>query len=321
MALTTTAPTTELKHAKHIRFVQLYTSRSYDDQRPKLVAPSKAMTDRLFTKRDEFIEDLDDDDPVLKDEETKDVRKHILSPRLVDAITFTSQVVWANCQKQEGLLGRSDVRLQTAVGMPIAEDGRGHMCVLVMFSPDNIYSNDDAMEYLQFVRQTAMSASIPCLMPPIQQSYETGGHHHKHLPISCVDNSQQQPENFGEGVVARFVSFRQSADEIVFQAQGGIDDFMPEIHVVCLCAILTLFCTRPLCFTFSDFLDFRDCFLDRYMTYGMLRRIASESQCFHRTRKLVLETKRRDPNLRSRKRAQMRLLMKHLMVFGQQSCS
>jgi hypothetical protein len=83
---------------------------------------------------------------------------------------ISSQVVWTNCQKREGLLGRSDMRLQTAVGMPITEDGLGHMCVLIMFSPDYIHSTDDAMEYLRFIRKTAMSSSIPSLMPAISSS-------------------------------------------------------------------------------------------------------------------------------------------------------
>lgn len=219
-ALTTA---TELKHAKHIRFIQLYTSRSYDDKRSKLVAPSQSVTDKFFRKKDGFIEVLEDEDPVLKCEEAQDVEKHLISPRLVDVITDTSQVVWANCQKQEGLLGRSDMRLQTAVGMPIMEDGDGHMCVLVMFSPDNIHSTDDAMEYLQFIRKTAMSASIPSLMPAIRLSWrESAGLNKKFPPISLSNNSQ--PQNFGEGVVARFVSFKHREEDMVRDVRDAPKD-------------------------------------------------------------------------------------------------
>lgn len=94
-----------------------------------------------------------------------ELEKHKLSPQLVDAISKSAQVVWANCQNQEGLIGRSDMRLQTAVGMPVAVDAEGNMCVVVMFSPENLESTDEAMEYLQFISRSATSSSIPCLLP------------------------------------------------------------------------------------------------------------------------------------------------------------
>lgn len=94
-----------------------------------------------------------------------DFKKHVLSPQLVNAISNTSQVLWANSQTHEGLLGRSDLPLQTAVGMPVAVDGNGNMCVVVMFSPENLQNTDDAMEYLQFISKAATSSSIPCLFP------------------------------------------------------------------------------------------------------------------------------------------------------------
>jgi len=94
-----------------------------------------------------------------------DLDKHVLSPLLVDAISKTAQVVWAHTKEQEGLLGRSDIRLQTAVGMPVAVDSSGNMCVVVMFSPNSISSTDDAMEYLQSISRSATSTSIPSLLP------------------------------------------------------------------------------------------------------------------------------------------------------------
>jgi len=70
--------------------------------------------------------------------EAHDVSKHVLSPQLVDAISQSTQVVWANCDSKNGLLGRSDVKLHTAVGLPVAVDSEGNMCVVVMFSPKSI---------------------------------------------------------------------------------------------------------------------------------------------------------------------------------------
>jgi hypothetical protein len=94
-----------------------------------------------------------------------EIQKHVLSPNLVNAIANTAQVVWANCQEREGLLGRSDMRLQTAVGMPVAMDTEGNMCIVVMFSPNNVQSNTDAVEYLKCLSEGATSTSIPCLLP------------------------------------------------------------------------------------------------------------------------------------------------------------
>ena len=136
------------------RFVQLYTSKSYADKRAQLVSPER--------KYDGTTESaLATSEPCTASE----LEKHKLSPQLVDAISKSAQVVWANCQKQEGLLGRSDMRLQTAVGMPVAVDAEGNMCVVVMFSPENLESSDEAMEYLQFISKSATSSSIPCLLP------------------------------------------------------------------------------------------------------------------------------------------------------------
>jgi hypothetical protein len=98
-----------------------------------------------------------------KDEESTEpnsevaIQKHVLSPQLVNAISNTAPVLWANSQQTGGLLGKSDVRLQTAVGMPVAVDGNGNMCVVVMFSPNHIKNTDDAMEYLQFISKSATS--------------------------------------------------------------------------------------------------------------------------------------------------------------------
>jgi hypothetical protein len=137
-----------------------------------------------------------------------DLEKHKLSPRLVNAISKTAQVVWANTLKHEGLTGRSDIPLHTAVGMPVAIDADGNMCVVVMFSPNNIQSTDAAMEYLQLISRSATSSSIPCLMPAFDstddiQHVQTSG-----TSISSI-HGHIMPEvasSFGEGVTARFVS-------------------------------------------------------------------------------------------------------------------
>lgn len=56
------------------------------------------------------------------------------------------------------------MKLQTAVGMPVAMDAEGNMCVVVMFSPRNLESNVERMEYLQSIYSFAsknMGGSMP----------------------------------------------------------------------------------------------------------------------------------------------------------------
>lgn len=161
--------------------MQLYTSKSFANRRSELLNPNE-----------------------------DNGKQHVLSPRLVDAISQTAQVVWANTRKQEGLIGRSDIRLQTAVGMPVAIDAQGNMCIVVMFSPSNMQSTDDAMEYLQSISRSATTSSIPCLMPVFDTQKikqlpppETWEHPPLHPDASSL----------GEGVTARFVSLDQHDNE------------------------------------------------------------------------------------------------------------
>jgi hypothetical protein len=182
------------------RFVQLYTSKSFESRRSELVNPPEDSTTVGGLRRASSSENL---------------QEHVLSPRLVEAISRTTQVVWANTRKQEGLTGRSDIRLQTAVGMPVAVDSAGNMCIVVMFSPNNIQSSDEAMEYLQSLSQSATSSSIPCLLPvSIGNGSRDGGALFHPLPSPPSENSGAQPSanvlvpqnSLGEGVTARFVS-------------------------------------------------------------------------------------------------------------------
>mmetsp|Transcript_24572 Transcript_24572/g.56223 ORF Transcript_24572/g.56223 Transcript_24572/m.56223 type:complete len:919 (+) Transcript_24572:629-3385(+) len=158
----------------------LYTSKIYEDQRCKLVKP---------------------EDKTAQDEEM-----HVLSPKLIDAVGSSTQVVWANCQKQEGLLGRSDMRLQTAVGLPVLNDKEGNMCVVVMFSPNIIYSNDEFVAYLQSICRSAASVSIECLLPVLKTDPDE--------PASIISVGRPTPANpnLGEGVVACCLSFQNNMD-------------------------------------------------------------------------------------------------------------
>jgi hypothetical protein len=196
---------------KKLRFVQLYTSKSYEDRRSMLVRPA-----------DEEENYTDQVNGSQKTEDSpQDLEKHVLSPIMVDAISKTAQVVWAHTRKSEGLTGRSDIRLQTAVGMPVAVDREGNMCVVVMFSPNNIQSTDDALEYLQSISRSATSATIPSLLPAFDPKQGL-----IHVPHHHASTSEVLPllsNVLSDGVTTRFVSLDESPEE---QTSLGV----PEVH-------------------------------------------------------------------------------------------
>jgi hypothetical protein len=209
--------------SRRYRFVQLYTSKSYESRRSELVNPPEGAS----AEGDDEDEPDASSSPSGRRGSSDNLSKHVLSPRLVEAIASSSQVVWANSRKQEGLIGRSEMRLQTAVGMPVAVDSSGNMMIVVMFSPSNIISSDDAMDFLQSLNQSATSASIPCLLPV----FDPRSSDMRALPASQPTshsgslvrrNSLRRDHvaslsSLGEGVTARFVSFEhtQSTDDFM----------------------------------------------------------------------------------------------------------
>ena len=223
---------------KKIKFLQLYTSKSFDERRSELVLPPSER------KRGEASVAADDQDgfkPLKRGNSIlspAELEKHVLSPRLVEAISSSAAVVWANCDESGGggLIGRSDMHLQTAVGIPVAIDDEGNMCIVVMFSPKNMQSSDDAMEYLKAVSKSATSSSIPCLLPvvdrannrltaqPANESKEgvggpSGGSSSldsHNVPSSAAMHVKgpDARQDFGHGVKARFVSLTEDEAEI-----------------------------------------------------------------------------------------------------------
>ncbi|GMH89381.1 hypothetical protein TrST_g2311 [Triparma strigata] len=165
------------------KFVQLYTSKSYELHRSSLVSPLG--------------------ESPSTDSEAHDVSKHVLSPQLVDAISSSTQVVWSTCTSTNGLLGRSDMKLHTAVGMPVAVDSSGNMCVVVMFGAGRMESNVERMEYLQSIFNFASDNMGGC-MPLISNSEKE----------EELDKSSTSivSSNCGstEGITTHFISLRKS---------------------------------------------------------------------------------------------------------------
>eukprot|EP00611_Tribonema_gayanum_P030645 TRINITY_DN8598_c0_g1_i1.p1 TRINITY_DN8598_c0_g1~~TRINITY_DN8598_c0_g1_i1.p1 ORF type:complete len:464 (+),score=94.57 TRINITY_DN8598_c0_g1_i1:206-1597(+) len=126
-----------------LHFVQLYTSPAYGVYRSKLVTPS-----------DDW-------------ENHHDVSKHRFSPQICEAVRDGGQIVWANTGTEEGLLGRSDLPLRTAVGAPVCCVGY-ELCILVLFSPCVLTSSPDAMEFLYTLAQAA--SEVMCGFLPASAS-------------------------------------------------------------------------------------------------------------------------------------------------------
>lgn len=82
--------------------------------------------------------------------------------------------MWANTEVQEGLLGRSDLPLRTAVGAPVYTHGR-ELGVLVLFSPSLIQNSASTMEFLYTLAQAASAAdTTDAFLPALASSFPMG---------------------------------------------------------------------------------------------------------------------------------------------------
>ncbi len=261
------------------RFLQLYTSKAYGNQRSKLVQPH--LNDEYGDNEDGGENKNETPPPPVATAAAADHsttpssqqqqmivkrsgsfsiedEEHVLSPRIVEAVTHSTQVVWANCQKTEGLLGRSDMKLQTAIGMPVGVDECGNVWVVVMFSPKNVASTSDAIEYLQYISRSAASTSIPCLLPVVGEPAESargGGILKRKNMITNGEEEEEEREeqtpchslisikpqfkrpdttrDLGDGVTAKFVSFNlndDAEDEMMNKSGQVITTRRPSFH-------------------------------------------------------------------------------------------
>mmetsp|Transcript_27855 Transcript_27855/g.65468 ORF Transcript_27855/g.65468 Transcript_27855/m.65468 type:complete len:916 (+) Transcript_27855:2-2749(+) len=108
--------------------------------------------------------------------------------------------------------------------MPVAVDKDGNMCVVVMFSPNNIQSTDNALEYLQSISRSATSTSIPCLLPAFdpKQGLIPLQHHHHH---STINEMLPRLSNIlTDDVITRFVPLDEKS------MMNGQPLSIPEVH-------------------------------------------------------------------------------------------
>lgn len=141
--------------APSFHFVQLYSSPAYEDFHNILVRPSKI--------------------PDGKDEE-----KHRFSPIICRGVCDGGQIVWSNTKVSEGLIGRYDLPLNTAVGMPICSVGVD-LCIIVLFAVESIQMTSSAVEFLICIARAAsgkdegfLPASISTMVTPAKTEQFVG---------------------------------------------------------------------------------------------------------------------------------------------------
>ncbi|CAN0437685.1 unnamed protein product, partial [Ectocarpus fasciculatus] len=94
--------------------------------------------------------------------------------KICEAVRDGGGVVWANTEVQEGLLGRSDLPLRTAVGAPVYTQGR-ELGVLVLFSPSLIQNSASTMEFLYTLAQAASASdTTDAFLPALASSFPVG---------------------------------------------------------------------------------------------------------------------------------------------------
>jgi hypothetical protein len=123
----------------------LYTSPTYEDFHALLIQP-------------------DTENTVSKDEEM-----HRFSPIICRGVCDGGQIVWANTHISQGLTGRTELPLNTAVGVPICSIGH-ELYILVLFAVEIISMTPQVIEYLATVSRTVTENSPTFLSPAFSQA-------------------------------------------------------------------------------------------------------------------------------------------------------
>mmetsp|Transcript_33406 Transcript_33406/g.48421 ORF Transcript_33406/g.48421 Transcript_33406/m.48421 type:complete len:1032 (-) Transcript_33406:413-3508(-) len=117
-----------------LKFIQLYTSDTYVDFHSLLIHP-------VERKQNQGIDDEEE---------------HRFSPIICRGVCDGGQIVWANTRESKGLTGRSDLPLNTAVGIPIGSIG-DDLYILVLFAVRLNEMTPSAVNYLCTVCKAVIS--------------------------------------------------------------------------------------------------------------------------------------------------------------------
>lgn len=141
-----------LGQSPFLKFIQLYSSPTYEDFHSLLIQPD---TD-ASSEHNMNINSHDED-------------KHRFSPIICHGVCDGGQIVWANTRISEGLTGRIDLPLNTAVGVPICSIGND-IYILVLFAVGLITVTPQAVEYLTTVTRAITEGSCGFLAASITSS-------------------------------------------------------------------------------------------------------------------------------------------------------
>ena len=139
-----------------LQFKQLYKSPEYLDSHNLLIHPNKSSS-------------VDE-----KDEEI-----HRFSPIMVRGVCDGGHIVWANTIISLGLIGRKELPLNTAVGIPVCSVG-DDLYVMIVFSVKLIQMTPAAVEFLCSLAKAISNKSVPQMFKPINVS----------TPISAANTEQ-----------------------------------------------------------------------------------------------------------------------------------
>jgi hypothetical protein len=131
-----------------LKFIQLYTSPTYEDFHSLLLQPDEDVTGTSSNR----------------DEDT-----HRFSPVICRGVCDGGQIVWANTRISQGLTGRDELPLNTAVGVPICSIGCDTY-ILVLFAVEIITMTPQAIEYLATVSRAVTEGSSTFLSPSFSQN-------------------------------------------------------------------------------------------------------------------------------------------------------
>lgn len=122
-----------------LNFIQLYTSPTYEDFHSLLLQPENSTE-------------------VPNQVVGYEGGKHRFSPIICSGVCDGGHIVWANTRITEGLTGRSDLPLNTAVGVPICSIGND-LYILVLFAVGLISMTPQAVEYLTTIARAVTEES------------------------------------------------------------------------------------------------------------------------------------------------------------------
>lgn len=121
-------------------FLQLHTSPTYEDKYSLLIHPNS------------------------KDNHDKDEDTHVFSPILCRGVCDGGQIVWANTRLSAGLTGKSEMPLNTAVGIPLCSIDND-LYIIVLFSVKSLFMNPNAIEFLSTLSRAVYAGETSGFLP------------------------------------------------------------------------------------------------------------------------------------------------------------